>query len=234
MPRLPRIDVPDLPQHLVVRGNNRAPCFFDDADRWVFLKHLVDAARLRDCDLHAYVLMTNHVHLLATGHSRGAISQWIQDTGRAYVRYLNLRRERTGGLFEGRFRASLVESDRYFLACMRYIEMNPVRAGMVRRPLDYPWSSHLANASGAPKEPITPHDEYMNLGRARVERGQAYRALFEVSVENRELQEIRQSLAMNRALGCARFIADLGRRLDRNVGVVPPGRPKKGTEQKAL
>jgi putative transposase len=198
------------------------------------MKHLVDAAKTRDCDLHAYVLMTNHVHLLATGQSHGAISQWMQDTGRAYVRFLNGRRGRTGGLFEGRFRGSLVESGRYFLACMRYIELNPVRAGMVERPSDYRWSSHCANASGAPPPPLTAHDEYLNLGRTIDARAHAYRALFDVHVEDRELEAIRESLAMNRVLGCERFVEALGGRLDRNVGVVPQGRPKKGTEPKVL
>ena len=234
MPRLPRIDIPDLPQHIVVRGNNRGRCFFDDGDRFVFMRHLVDSAKVRGCDLHAYVLMTNHAHLLATAHSHGAISQWMQDMGRKYVRYLNVRHGRTGGLFEGRFRASVVDSDRYFLACMRYIEMNPVRAGMVGGPLDYDWSSHRANASGVPGEPLMAHAEYLKLAADPHERGRVYRTLFETVAGDHELESIRGSLAMNRALGGDGFIAALSSRIDRNAGVVLPGRPKKGTGSKVL
>jgi putative transposase len=233
MPRQPRIDVPGLPQHLVVRGNNRAPCFVDDRDRWIFLRYLGEALLTRDCELHAYVLMGNHVHLLATGLLEGSLSLCMQDTGRRFVRYFNAVHGRSGGLFEGRFRSSIVDSDRYLLACMRYIEMNPVRAGLARTPGEYPWSSYCANASTRVEFPLTAHPAFEELGTDPAGRAQAYRKLFETPLADAQMKAIRESLAMNRALGADAFIAQLRQRLDRPVAVVAPGRPrKKGTGEK--
>jgi REP-associated tyrosine transposase len=131
MPRLPRID---LPQHLVVRGNNRGAMFRDDADRIIFLGYLEEALDACACDLHAYALMDNHVHLLATGHALGELSEVMQRVGRKFARVVNLRWGRTGTLFEGRFRSSLVDSEAYLFTCMTYIELNPVRAGIAAAP----------------------------------------------------------------------------------------------------
>jgi putative transposase len=231
MARLPRIDVPDLPQHLMIRGNNRAALFRDDADRWVFLRQLEFASSTYGCSLHAYVLMSNHVHLLATGHEHGAVSNMMQSIGRRYARFVNARYRRTGTLFEGRFKASLVESDRYFLTCMRYVESNPVRAGMAPHPGAYPWSSFLANASGTPGQPLVAHDTYLALARDDLRRGEAYKRLFDREVPDEDLAAIRASLHKDRVLGCDAFRANLEAELQRPVGIEPHGgaRNFKGT-----
>src|SRR2546422_6579877 len=161
MPPSPRIDVPGFPQHLIARGNNRGPCFFNDRDRRVFLKYLGEACVIHECDVHALVLMTNHVHLLATGKRPGSISRTMQSVERRYSRYVNSAYGRTGTLYDGRFKSSIVETGAYFLACMRYIELNPVRAGMVAMPADFAWSSFRQNSSGLPKGLITAHAEYL-------------------------------------------------------------------------
>src|SRR4026208_2512142 len=130
MARLPRIDVPGIPQHLIIRGNNRSILFRDDADRCIFLQLVEKALGVCACDLHAYVLMTNHVHLLATGHLVGELSEMMQRIERKFARLVALRWDRTATLSEGRFRSSLVQSEAYLFTCMQYIELNPVRAGI--------------------------------------------------------------------------------------------------------
>jgi putative transposase len=165
MPRAPRIDFPGLPQHLVVRGNDRNLVFFSDQDRLHFLKCLGEAREKGGCDIHAFVLMSNHVHILVTPRVEGGASRMIQDLGRAYVRHVNNLHSRSGTLYEGRFKSSIVETARYFLACMRYIEMNPVRARLAQHPASYRWSSFGQNITGDPGGLVTPHAEYLALGR---------------------------------------------------------------------
>lgn len=228
MARSPRIDVPGLPQHLILRGNNRTPCFHDDQDRRVFLKYLREALEETGCSLHAFVLMTNHVHLLVTGHEPGAISRLMQSVGRRYARYINSSRGRTGTLFEGRFKSSVVDSERYFLAVMRYIELNPVRAGMVAHPGSYPWSSFRQNASGKPSGLVTAHPQYESLGGDPIARRQAYLALFDLEIDDETLQEIRIHANKGRALGSESFREALSARLGRPVAIVRPGRRKRG------
>lgn len=228
MARLPRIDIPDVPQHLVVRGNNRCDMFRDDADRIVFLKLLDDGLAACACDLHAYVLMSNHVHLLATGHIEGELSSLMQRVGSKFARLMNLRWNRTGTLFEGRFRSSLIESEAYLLACMRYIELNPVRAAMVESPADYPWSSYRQNASGQPAHPLAPHDLYRALGRDAATRGNIYRDFVHQGVDAPELARIRTAARKCRALGGEEFCASVRRQLTREVEPRPPGRPENG------
>jgi putative transposase len=227
MPRAPRIDMPGLPQHLVMRGNNRTSCFFHDADRQTFLRFLAYASEKYRCDVHAFVLMTNHIHLLATGNRPAAVSRMMQSIGRRYARYVNETYERTGTLFEGRFHASLVESERYFLTCMQYIEMNPARCELARGPSDYPWSSHLLNVSGAPSGVLKAHAEYLRLGADSAQRGEAYRALFSTGLSESDLKAIRESAARNRALGSESFHKALEVTLRREVRIVGPGRPKR-------
>jgi putative transposase len=141
MSRLPRFDLPGIPQHIVQRGNNRLPCFLDDDDRQLYLQCLLSALQRFGCRLHAYVLMSNHVHLLITPDEAGALSRLMHTFSRNYAGRFNHRHGRTGTLWEGRYKACVVGSSRYFLACSRYIELNPVRAWMVARPDDYAWSS---------------------------------------------------------------------------------------------
>jgi putative transposase len=201
MARLPRIDVPGLPQHLWIRGNNRSILFTDDMDRSVFLKYLAEALGETACALHAYVLMTNHVHLLATGYGALDLSSMMHVTGTRFARVINRRRERTGTLFEGRFKSSLVQTERYFLTCMRYIEENPVRAGLAGRPADFHWSSHGQNATGEPRGLVTPHPEYLRLSPDASARGDCYRALFQDRLPEHELAFIRESAMRCRVLG---------------------------------
>jgi putative transposase len=163
MPRPKRLEIPGSALHVVQRGNNRQPCFFDDRDRYDFLEVLRLAAESEQVSIHAWVLMSNHVHLLATPRVVGAISRMMQAIARGYVRALNLRRRRTGTLWEGRYRSSLVEDAGYVLACYRYIELNPVRAGMTDRAECYRWSSHGANAWNHWDGITQPHEEYLAL-----------------------------------------------------------------------
>ena len=153
-----------MPQHLIVRGNNRLPCFIDDRDRNLYLSYLQEYSLANGCEIHAYVLMTNHVHLLATGREAMGVSRFMQVLNRRYARYFNKAHERTGTLYEGRFRSSLIQTERNFFAVMRYIELNPVRAGMVATPGEYRWSSHRENVGGAPRGLVTPHPLYDQLG----------------------------------------------------------------------
>jgi putative transposase len=232
MARLPRIDVPGIPQHLIVRGNNRSLMFRDDADRCIFHGFLERALAECACELHAYVLMSNHVHLLATGHLAGELSELMQRIGRKFARLVNLRWGRTGTLFEGRFRSSLVDSEAYLYTCMSYIELNPVRAGIVSHPRDFPWSSYASNASGAPSGLLSPHPLYLGLGRTMQERGAAYRSLVAAGVSDEDLARIRESASKCRALGRDSFCAGLETDLARPIAPRPPGRPKRGQVEK--
>ena len=225
MPRSPRIDVPGLPQHLIIRGNNRSDVFFKDADRHAFLRYLAEACADGACDLHAFVLMNNHAHLLATGKGPMALSRLMQDVGRRYVKYVNSAYKRSGALYEGRFKSSLVETAAYFLTCMRYIELNPVRAGLASSPADYPWSSFGQNSSGEPSGLVRAHPEYLSLALNPARRAAAYLGLFEGAIADSHLAAIRESARMGRALGSDRFCAALEATLRRPVKVVRQGRP---------
>ena len=168
MARLPRFVLPGHPQHIIIRGNNREPVFATNEDYRFFLDKLADAAKKHQCDIHAYVLMTNHIHLLATPNTLDGISKMMQMLGRYYVQYFNSTYKRSGTLWEGRYKASLIDSESYALLCYRYIELNPVRAGMVEHPSEYPWSSYRANALGQYDALVTPQFMYFALGGMRL------------------------------------------------------------------
>lgn len=180
--------------HAVLRGHDRQACFFADMDRRVFLKYLSEASLRTECELHAYVLMTNHVHLLVCGHERLAVSRLMHSVARRYSAYVNRRQRRSGSLYEGRFRSTPIRDGRRFLACMRYIELNPVRAGLVAHPSRYPWSSFRANASGMPSGLLVPHPEYLELGGDQKARADAYRRLFHHPLPQAELDEFRRGV----------------------------------------
>lgn len=201
MPRSPRLEEPEVPLHVIQRGNNRAACFFGDVDRRFYLKSLAEAATRRGAAIHAYVLMTNHVHLLATPAQPGAVALMLQDLGRKYVRVINTIHERTGTLWEGRYRSSLVADERYLMACHRYIELNPVRAGIVDDPADYPWSSHAHYALGRTDSMITEHPAYLALGMSPEDRRRAFRLLFHETLEEATLTHIRDAANAGSALG---------------------------------
>jgi putative transposase len=227
MARLPRLDLPGIPQHVIQRGNNRQPCFFDDVDYTFYLQCLREAAHKYACHVYAYVLMTNHVHLLVSGTRVGDLSSLLQALGRRYVRYINTHYQRTGTLWEGRFRSSLVESERYFLTCSRYIELNPVRAGLVTDPAEYRWSSYHRHGHGVGDAWLTDHETYRALGPDDACRQTAYRALCLQAVPARELQAIRSSVNRYGVLGSERFQATIEATLARRVRPGKPGRPTK-------
>lgn len=205
MARQPRFFLPGQPQHVIQRGNNRDVTFVDADDSRFYLDTLGCACRRFGCAVHAYVCMTNHALLLMTPRSGTAISQVMQSLGRKYVRYFNYRYRRTGTLWEGRFRASPIDAEAYLLVCHRYIELNPVRAGMVRHPADYPWSGFRRNALGEPDALVTEHDLYRRLASDAQARLAAYRALFDAQIPAMTLEAIREATNKAWVLGDARF-----------------------------
>ena len=225
MARQPRFDLPGIPQHVVQRGNNRLPCFLDDLDRQRYLQCLRQALGRFGCRLHAYVLMSNHVHLLLTPGEEGALSRLMHTFSRNYAALFNGRHGRTGTLWEGRYKACLVDSGSYFLACSRYIELNPVRAWMVAGPGDYPWSSHRAHAGEHEDPLLVAHSEYLALGADPTARAVAYRALFEDALPTELVAEIRDYLQQQKVLGTDRFRAWVEARTGRFATVRALGRP---------
>lgn len=226
MPRLPRYAAPDMPQHVIQRGNNRC-AIFADYDDYVFFRECLRAACERHgCQVHAYAFMTNHVHLLVTPTSDTGVSRVMQSVGRRYVRRFNDRYQRTGTLWEGRYRASLVQTDQYLHACYRYIELNPVRAGLVDRPGNYPWSSHRANALGRYDPIVSTHDVYAALGGNSSDRQSAYRALFRSTLDDDTIASIRIATNKGWALGSKRFRDEIADLLGRRTQPVRCGAPK--------
>jgi putative transposase len=190
MPRSPRPVIPGQPLHIIQRGNNRMPTFFCTEDFDYYLRVVGEATRRVGCSLHAYVLMSNHVHLLVTPHDAQGAARMMQAIGRRYVRYVNKRHGRTGTLWEGRFRSTLIDSESYFLACSRYVELNPVRAGIVCDPAAYRWSSFCCNALSEADALITPHPAYLALAARPAE---GYRALFAEHLDTDIVEAIRQA-----------------------------------------
>jgi putative transposase len=222
MARLPRLYLPGCAQHVIQRGNNREACFYDEADYKAYLSFLKDAATKYQVAIHAFVLMTNHVHLLATPSDEQGISRLMQAQGRKYVQYFNFTYGRTGTLWEGRYKSTLVDSDSYLLTVYRYIELNPVRASMVKHSAEYPWSSYQGNALGKPIQLLTPHSMYCQLGRTDAERQSAYRSLFRGRIAERDLTAIREATNKAWVLGDDRFKAQIEAKTGRRP--VPLGR----------
>jgi putative transposase len=217
MARLPRFVIPNQPQHVIVRGNNRTEIFCTDADYQFYLEKLQQACDKHHCQLHAYVLMTNHVHLLITPLEEDGIGKVMQMLGRYYVQYYNYTYKRTGTLWEGRYKATLIDSESYLLTCMRYIELNPIRAGMVSHPSYYPWSSYHCNALGQPNKMVTPHIEYLRLDKTDEARRSAYRQLFKHRIAEDCLEEIREATNKAWVLGNDRFKRRIQKQLERRV-----------------
>ena len=227
MSRKPRFILPDVPQHIIQRGNNREPCFYSVEDYLQYLHILSDVSSSNDCEIHAYVLMTNHVHILATPNQPYVISYMMQDLGRKFVRYMNTRYKRTGTLWEGRYKSSLIDSDVYMLTCMRYIEMNPVRANMVKHPGEYRWSSYAVNATDADSDLITPHTLFLKLGDKDDLRKRAYRSLFEKYLNQEEVHSIREALNQELVLGREDFKIKIEKMTNRQTKPGKNGRPRK-------
>ena len=217
MPRAPRPVIPGVPLHVTQRGNNRVTTFIAPEDYASYRDALHVASRKADCAVHAYVLMSNHVHvLLSPGDPRGP-ARMMQAIGRRYVRYFNDRYGRTGTLWEGRYYSALVDTSVYLLQCMRYIELNPSRAGIVAHPGDYAWSSFHHNAEGAADPLVTPHATFLALGADAAARRRAYRATFEAHLDIGTVRSIRRATRGGTTLGTAYFRGEveslLGRRL---------------------
>ena len=227
MARLSRVSPIGIPQHIVQRGNNRQVCFACDEDMKAYLNWLKEFSKKYLVDVHAWVLMTNHVHILCTPNEEGAVSKMMQSIGRMYVRYFNYTYQRSGTLWEGRFKSSLVQSERYLLELYRYIELNPVRAKMVDDPSEYSWSSYACNALGVETELQTPHELYLALGKIEHERLENYQHLFKAHIGAELLKEIRDSINKGLALGNKRFVLQIEALTGRRVTPRKAGRPKK-------
>lgn len=231
MPRPPRLELPGVPLHVRQRGNNRAACFFGDIDRRFYLKCLAEAAAKTGCAIHAYVLMTNHVHLILTPPRVGAVGEMLQHMGRRYVRVLNTVHGRTGTLWEGRFKSSLIDTDNYLLTCYRYIDLNPVEAGMAPHPAAYRWSSYAHHAGTKTDAFITEHETILGLGRDRAERQAAYRALSDKPMDQLALAKIREAIKTSSALGSDAFLASIAAKVGRPVQPPKRGRPVKRRDE---
>lgn len=229
MPRKPRFYLPEVPVHIVQRGHSQEAVFYEEADYRAYLDWLEEAAERYDCAVHSYVLMTNHIHILATPSTLDGVSRMMQYIGRRYVPYINDIHGSSGTLWEGRYKASLIQEETYLLACMRYIELNPVRAKVVRHPRDYRWSSYRANAEGRQDSVLSPHALYLALARREQERKQAYRALFKDHMDQQQIDEISAAWQTGTPLGNNRFKVQIETKLKTKVGQARRGRPAKKT-----
>lgn len=227
MARLPRLTVAGYPHHVIQRGNDRQTIVRDDQDRQRLLDLWTEHAKTFKVAIHAWVIMDNHFHLLATPETQEGLPQMMQAVGRAYVRYFNLRHKRTGTLWEGRYRSTLIESERYLLACMAYIDLNPVRAGMVTRPEDYRWSSYRHSIGQLGDKLVTPHALYWALGNTPFAREAAYAALVQTGLSERQRHELTQSALSGWALGSEAFVRELGQGTTRRLLPGKAGRPFK-------
>jgi len=225
MARLPRLSVAGYPHHLIQRGNNRQPIFTTDEDRRTLLAMLGQYASENKVAVHAYVLMDNHFHLLVTPASDDAVPRMMQAMGRRYVRYFNDHHGRSGTLWEGRYRSSLIQTDTYLLACMAYLDLNPVRAGMVAHPQDFPWSSYGHYAGLRHDRLLAPHALVWQLGNTPFAREAGYREFVEGGITARQQQELTDSALRGWALGDAAFLEGLQQRTERRVSRRSPGRP---------
>jgi putative transposase len=234
MARQPRLTVAGYPHHVIQRGNNRQDIVRDDADRVRLLSLWLEYARQFKVSIHAWVLMDNHFHLLATPETDNGLPLMMQAVGRAYVRYFNLRHKRSGTLWEGRYRSTLIESERYLMACMVYIDLNPVRAGMVARPGDYLWSSHRHCIGQASDKLVSPHALFWGLGNTPFAREMAYAALVETGLHPTQQAQLTQATLSGWALGSASFLEVLGASTPRRLHPGKPGRPPKRTRNQSV
>ena len=227
MPRKPRMYLPGVPCHVIQRGNNRDATFFAEQDYQFYLECLYDAAKKYHVKIHAYVLMTNHVHLLMTPKLKESISLVMQSIGRRYVQHVNKEYKRTGTLWESRHKASLIDGEKYLLVCSRYIEMNPVSANMVKHPSQYKWTSYMCNAHGEFNKLISQHEIYNRLGSNEDERQVAYASLFNDVVDEKEFKIVRNSVRFSMPTGDSRFKKQIEEAINMKIGHACRGRPRK-------
>ena len=225
MARLPRLTLPGYPHHIIQRGNNRQPIFASTADYLMLLDLLDENAKKFGVALHAYVLMSNHLHLLATPQTADGLPQMMQAVGRRYVRYFNDSQQRSGTLWEGRYRSTLIQAERYLLACMAYIDLNPVRAGLVAHPRDYPWSSYGHYSGQRMDKRITPHPLVWALGNTPFAREAAYADMVQAGISLVQQTALTDSALSGWALGEPDFVAELQKRTERRVVKSSAGRP---------
>jgi putative transposase len=225
MARLPRLTLPGYPHHVIQRGNNRQAIFDSNADYQTLLDLLCENAKKFNVAIHAYVLMGNHFHLLVTPQTADGLPQMMQAVGRSYVRYFNDAQKRSGTLWEGRYKSTLIQSERYLLACMAYIDLNPVRAGMVAAARDYPWSSHGHYIGQRIDKLIMPHALFWELGNTPFAREAAYAQLVQAGISTVQQVALTESALSGWALGEADFVADLQKRTGRRVAKGVAGRP---------
>lgn len=228
MARLLRLGPAGIPQHIIQRGNDRQICFGSDQDMAFYAACLLEYSTKFDVSVHAWVFMTNHIHLLATPKFDGGVSKMMQAIGRHYVGYFNREYQRSGTLWEGRFKSSLVQSSIYALQCQRYIELNPVRAGMVDDPANYVWSSYQCSALGKRSTLFSPHNEYLGLGSNEEEKLENYRSLFVGQIDSQMIADIRNAVNKGLALGGDRFKSELEALHQRRLRPAKIGRPPKG------
>ena len=228
MPRRARVALGGVAWHIIQRGNNRGTCFFDDDSRRHFLQILAEQAPRWDCQVHAWVLMTNHFHLLLTPEHASGPAGLMKNLGQRYVQSTNRRFGRTGSLWEGRFRSALAQDGAYVLNCYRYIELNPVRARIVEHPAEFPWSSFRNNGEAEPSDMLAPHPDYLALGESAGERARHYRSLVTAGLDAGQVAAIRHSTNGNFVLGGKEFIASIAAALGRRVAPARPGRPARG------
>jgi REP-associated tyrosine transposase len=228
MPRRARMKAEGFPVHVWQRGHSKGPCFADDNDRLLYLALMREASAVYPLAVHAYVLMTNHIHLLASPDPPESLSRVMKRVNERYARHFNVKYGRTGAVWDGRFKSSIVDSESYLLVCHRYVELNPVRAGMVGHPIDYEWSSYMANAFGQRDDLVTPHGLYLAMGNGDDARRHAYRRFVAAGSSYSELSAIRDAVRNNSPLASPAFLLTLPEELR----VVPrgPGRPKEAHE----
>ena len=226
MPRKPRLFLPEQPQHIVIRAHNRDPILVRDDDFRLLYKSLRDAARRNSLAIHAWVFMHNHMHLLATPGNAQSLPKTMQSVGRRYAQYFNRCYHCSGALWEGRYKSSLVDTDRYLLSCYQYIELNPVRAAIVKKPEDYPYSSYHTNALGKVDSMVTPHDVFISFvcgevpgekaseskkfGTDGLRNRHIYQALCAEMLDRNTLTDIRRGTEKGLGIGTAEFLLKIG------------------------
>ena len=225
MARLPRLTLPGYPHHIIQRGNNRQAIFATAADDQFLLDLLLEQSSQCDVQIHAYVLMSNHFHLLATPQTDDGLPKMMQALGRSYVRYFNRAQRRTGTLWEGRYKSTLIQTDLYLLACMAYIDLNPVRAGLVAQPQDYPWSSHGHYLGLRVDRLIKPHALFWSLGNTPFAREAAYAEMVQAGINPVQQAALTESALRGWVLGEPDFVADLQKRTQRRMTKARAGRP---------
>lgn len=225
MARLPRLSLAGHPHHVIQRGNDRMAIVRSDEDRLRLLDLISEYAVRCRVALHAYVLMDNHLHLLLTPETAEALPLMMQGVGRRYVRYFNDAHQRSGTLWEGRYKSTLIQADAYLLACMAYIDLNPVRAGMVSEPSQYPWSSHAHHIGLRLDRRITPHPLYWAMGNTPFAREAAYAELVRTGLPSQQKEAITQSVLHGWVLGDPAFVTGLQAKTDRRLSLARPGRP---------